>query len=83
MGPDKEDEGNTYGNDELLMNTEEAMTKRIDYQLYKGKRKAKVADVIGEELDDRTPGLIWPSDHAGVYVEYSLESCESDEDEED
>ena len=27
------------------------------------------ADVIGEELGDRTPSGRWPSDHAGVVVE--------------
>jgi len=24
------------------------------------------ADVVGEESADRTPGGLWPSDHAGV-----------------
>jgi hypothetical protein len=25
-------------------------------------------DIIGEELGDRTPSGLWPSDHAGVSV---------------
>jgi hypothetical protein len=30
------------------------------------------AEVLGEELDDRTPAGLWPSDHAGVVATLHL-----------
>jgi endonuclease/exonuclease/phosphatase family metal-dependent hydrolase len=44
--------------------------RRIDYVLYQPDRRPALeavrADVIGEELADRTPSGLWPSDHAGI-----------------
>jgi hypothetical protein len=34
--------------------------------------EAVAAEVLGEELDDRTPTGLWPSDHAGVVAKLHL-----------
>jgi hypothetical protein len=34
--------------------------------LFRGALDALDADVVGEELSDRTPSGLWSSDHAGV-----------------
>jgi hypothetical protein len=34
--------------------------------------EAVAAEVLGEELDDRTPTGLWPSDHAGVVATLHL-----------
>jgi endonuclease/exonuclease/phosphatase family metal-dependent hydrolase len=59
--------GFTSGQTELLDNVPSKLDHRIDYVLYQPPRVSAVAaEVIGEELDDRTPAGLWPSDHAGV-----------------
>jgi hypothetical protein len=63
--------GNTWGHDENLLNTTVNLTQRIDLVLFRDGGSedglcALDADVVGEELDDRTPSGLWPSDHAGV-----------------
>ena len=42
------------------------LTKRIDLVLTRGKFKTISAEVVGDELADRTPSGLWPSDHAGL-----------------
>ena len=42
------------------------LTQRIDLVLLRGGLSAFGADAVGEELTDRTPSGLWPSDHAGV-----------------
>jgi endonuclease/exonuclease/phosphatase family metal-dependent hydrolase len=58
--------GYTWGHDENLLNTTVNLTQRIDLVLFRGNLCALDADVVGEELTDRTPSGLWPSDHAGV-----------------
>lgn len=57
-----------------LTNAESQLWHRIDYVLYRDAftargvpfRGAVHAQVIGDRQADRTPGGLWPSDHAGV-----------------
>jgi hypothetical protein len=58
--------GLTFGHDADLRNTTIHFTERLDLVLYRGDLQAFDADVVGEELADRTPSGLWPSDHAGV-----------------
>ncbi|CAN5663286.1 hypothetical protein BH20ACT12_BH20ACT12_12370 [soil metagenome] len=58
--------GNTFGNAPDLLNTTVNLTERIDLVLFRGSLSAVDADVVGDELDDRTPSGLWPSDHAGL-----------------
>lgn len=69
--------GYTWGHDADLLNTESTFTERIDLVLLGGAAegtmgggagglRATFAEIVGEELADRTPSGLWPSDHAGV-----------------
>jgi hypothetical protein len=58
--------GNTWGHDADLLNTTVNLTRRLDLVLFRNNRCAFKADVIGDELKDRTPSGLWPSDHAGL-----------------
>lgn len=58
--------GNTFGHDADLLNTTVDLTQRLDLVLFRHDLCALDADVVGDELDDRTPSGLWPSDHAGV-----------------
>jgi hypothetical protein len=60
------DLGNTWGHDEDLLNTTADLTQRLDLVLFRDNLCALDADVVGDELTDRTPSGLWPSDHAGV-----------------
>jgi hypothetical protein len=57
--------GNTFGHDADLRNTTVNFTQRIDLVLYRGDLRALGADVVGDELSDRTSSGLWPSDHGG------------------
>src|SRR5215204_389810 len=58
--------GNTWGHDAGLLNTTVNLTQRLDLVLFRNNLCALDADVVGDELSDRTPSGLWPSDHAGV-----------------
>src|SRR5215218_5421607 len=58
--------GNTWGHDADLLNTTVNLTQRLDLVLFRNNLCAFKADVVGDELKDRTPSGLWPSDHAGV-----------------
>jgi hypothetical protein len=66
--------GNTYGHDYGLRNETVDMYERIDHIWIRSNVFAgglqdigmTVMDVVGDELADRTPSGLWPSDHAGV-----------------
>lgn len=58
--------GNTSRHDADLLNTTVNLTQRLDLVLYRNNLCALDADVVGDELSDRTPSGLWPSDHAGV-----------------
>lgn len=47
------------------------LRQRIDYVWVRGARVLSCR-VVGDQLDDRTPGGLWPSDHAGVVAELEL-----------
>jgi hypothetical protein len=65
-----EELGNTFGQEPLLLNTTVELTQRIDLVLFRGSLSDSLSavnsDVVGDELEDRTPSGLWPSDHAGV-----------------
>ena len=64
--------GNTFGHEPLLLNTTVNLTQRIDLVLFRGSVSAVNADVVGDELGDRTPSGLWPSDHAGLMATLGL-----------
>jgi len=64
--------GNTFGHEPLLRNTTVNLTQRIDLVLLRGSVSAVDADVVGDELGDRTPSGLWPSDHAGLMARMGL-----------
>ena len=64
--------GNTFGHEPLLRNTTVNLTQRIDLVLFRGSVSAVNADVVGDELGDRTPTGLWPSDHAGLMATLGL-----------
>jgi endonuclease/exonuclease/phosphatase family metal-dependent hydrolase len=65
--------GFTSGQSELLDNVPSLIDHRIDDVLYQpGHVAAVAAEVIGEELGDRTSAGLWPSDHAGVVATLRL-----------
>ena len=62
------DPGFTDGQDANLLNPVSKLSERIDFVLLRGDLVGKKADRIGEEVADKTPSGLWPSDHAGVAV---------------
>lgn len=58
--------GNTYGHAENLLNETVNLDRRLDLVLFRGDAAALGMDVVGEDLNDRLPSGLWPSDHAGV-----------------
>jgi endonuclease/exonuclease/phosphatase family metal-dependent hydrolase len=64
--------GFTAGQASDLRNVPSALTHTVDYILYSGDGTIVAVpgsgDVLGDELEDRTPSGLWPSDHAGVVV---------------
>jgi endonuclease/exonuclease/phosphatase family metal-dependent hydrolase len=64
--------GNTWGHAADLLNTTVDLTQRLDLVLFRNTLSVTPnlcgldADVVGDELGDRTPSGLWPSDHAGV-----------------
>ncbi|MFF4646218.1 endonuclease/exonuclease/phosphatase family protein [Streptomyces sp. NPDC001389] len=61
--------GFTAAQDPGLTNVPSALSRRIDHVFSRAGRLTAVrAEVIGDRLRDRTPGGLWPSDHAGLVV---------------
>jgi endonuclease/exonuclease/phosphatase family metal-dependent hydrolase len=59
--------GFTAGQAELLDNVPSKLDHRIDYVLYQPRGvEAVAAEVLGEELEDRTAAGLWPSDHVNT-----------------
>lgn len=69
-------EGFTNPHDADLRNTTVHLNQRIDLILAKPNLarllKGVVARVVGDELRDRTPSGLWPSDHAGVVARFHV-----------
>jgi hypothetical protein len=68
--------GNTWGHAPDLKNTTVNFDRRIDLVLFRGGLCAFDADIVGEELTDRTPSGLWPSDHAGVVATLGLQPAD-------
>ena len=62
-------DGYTSGFDESVSDPTAELTTRIDL-IFVDQKKLKIenvkAEVVGDELEDRTASGLWPSDHAGV-----------------
>lgn len=67
-----DDPGATGCHDADLRNPEPTLTERIDHVLVQGVT-VRDAWLTGHTAAGRTPGGLWPSDHAGVAVRLSLE----------
>lgn len=66
-------EGFTCCQGEFLSTTGD-LSSRIDLVLFRGAVSALSAEVVGDELADRTPSGLWPSDHAGVVATLRVEN---------
>lgn len=66
-------EGFTCCQGEFLSTTGD-LSSRIDLVLFRGGVSALSAEVVGDELADRTPSGLWPSDHAGVVATLRIEN---------
>jgi len=66
--------GYTTSHDLNLLNQEVTLTDRIDLILVRNENGIDrvEAQVIGDELGDRTVSDLWPSDHAGVVAELRI-----------
>ena len=49
-----------------VLNTASLLSHRVDLVLLRGNIAVENIKVIGDTFGDRTPSLLWPSDHAGV-----------------
>ena len=74
---DSEGTGNTCCQDADLMNEESDLGKRIDQVFIKGVSLREGAAIrtatVGDQAEDKTPGGLWPSDHAGVVAHLPVE----------
>ncbi len=78
-----EGEGYTSPHDADLRNTTVHLNQRIDLIFAKTSNASAelsqngiVVRVVGDELRDRTPSGLWPSDHAGVVASFQLQKAE-------
>ena len=55
-----------------LLNPVSQLTTRVDLALFRGPFGVAFADVLGDAPADRTASGLWPSDHAGIVVEFSV-----------
>ncbi len=73
---DDNPDGFTYGHDADLLNEEPAFWERIDFIFVKNRLPGQrgpvfgpfYGTVVGDEVQDKTPSGLWPSDHGGVVV---------------
>lgn len=56
-----------------FLSTNQDLDSRIDLILFRGTVDVLSAEVVGDELADRTPAGLWPSDHAGVVATLRVE----------
>jgi endonuclease/exonuclease/phosphatase family metal-dependent hydrolase len=67
--------GYTAGQGDDLTNVPSTIDHTVDYVLHTDGAVAAVTgsgDIVGEELSERTPSGLWPSDHAGVVLTLHL-----------
>jgi endonuclease/exonuclease/phosphatase (EEP) superfamily protein YafD len=51
-----------------------AFDERIDLMFYAGDTLQPIsAEVVGNQLEDRTPSGLWPSDHAGTVITFRIQ----------
>jgi endonuclease/exonuclease/phosphatase family metal-dependent hydrolase len=55
-----------------LDNFPSSLNQRIDFVFFRGQWTALAAVNVGQNPEDRTPSLLWPSDHAGLVVKLKL-----------
>ena len=74
---DSEGSGNTCCQDADLRNEESDLSTRIDQIFIKGVSLREGAAIrtatVGDAAEDKTPGGLWPSDHAGVVAHLPVE----------
>jgi len=74
---DSEGSGNTCCQDADLLNEASGLGKRIDQIFIKGLSLREGAAIrtatVGDTAEDKTPGGLWPSDHAGVVAHLPVE----------
>lgn len=74
--------GYTFGHDADLQNAEPNFWERIDYVFVRDRKpyhKRTIlgeveAYVVGDEVGDKTPSGLWPSDHGGVVASFKFTS---------
>jgi endonuclease/exonuclease/phosphatase family metal-dependent hydrolase len=66
------DPGLTCCQQEELRNPTSQLSTRIDLLFTRGSVHATSARLLGATPDTRTSAGLWPSDHAGVFMEYQL-----------
>lgn len=64
---------------ESLININSAYSERVDYVLCHGEvlstlgHKTRIgAELLGDEVEDKTANGLWPSDHAGVFARIQI-----------
>jgi Endonuclease/Exonuclease/phosphatase family len=57
-----------------MLNPTSTLTERDDLVLTRGPVHVAKASIIGDQVADRLPSGLWPSDHAGVVATLDLES---------
>ena len=60
------EDGFTWGQNELVNNPFSTADQRIDFIFTHGGISATSVDLIGDQVGDKTPSGLWPSDHAGL-----------------
>lgn len=69
------DLGFTCCHNETLTNPTSEHDERIDLVMTRGPWGHFSADILGEDVADKTPGGLWPSDHSGVVATVALGTC--------
>jgi endonuclease/exonuclease/phosphatase family metal-dependent hydrolase len=69
------DPGFTCCHDETLTNPTSEHDERIDLVMTRGPWGHFSSDILGEDVADKTPGGLWPSDHSGVVATVALGTC--------
>lgn len=62
-----------------LLNATSELDVRVDLVLTRGPFVVEAASIVGDEVTDRLPSGLWPSDHAGVVVSLDFEIDEDDQ----
>jgi hypothetical protein len=65
--------GYTSGQDQFLTNPESKLNTRIDLILLQGAIVPQRIALFGDTQDSKTPGGLWPSDHAGVAAQLNVQ----------